>query len=381
MSKSTWELSAEDISDILTVNKKTFNYLKNTLSRFFLQVTKEGIDLYFKDNAGILKYHKDVNFINPPATSKMFAVDFQKFINSLRRFQVQGALINLDDTTISIVDINNNTTVVKLSATVCDDDLDGILNGKEKIKDTLTAYDHSSPMNEIFQLTSKLMNNGNPNNCLAIINGEIATYADRSLIYKDKCITSFKESLVSIHSFLVGFIMNTYELQASNYYFDFDNNGLYFKSKDIEAYLLSEKPDVNIPSDSDLANIRPDVKDPDVNIITISAIELSESLDFFEGFFERDVWKPITFIFKKKDQRLSYESPVTSVDKPFDSEFTVKQETEFTLMSTPLQAVLQDILAEGNDVEIEIVEKPDMPGVSIKIKDQDFELVLAKLNF
>ncbi len=380
--KTTWEFSAEDISDILTVNKKSFSYLKNTLSRFFLQVSKEGIDFYFKDTAGIMKYHKNVEYITPPTGSKLFAVDFQKFINSCLRFQTQGASISLTDATLSIVDINNTTTVVKLSASLSSDDLDGILQEKESIKSTLISYSHSEEMNNIFVLASKLMNNGNPNNCLAIVDGDTATYADRSMIYKKKCETGFKEKLVSIHSFLVGFISNTYHLSKAKYYFDFQNNALLFQSEDIQAYLLSDKPDINMPSDADLKQIRPDLKDiKNSNVLKVSAIELASSLDFFEGFFERDVWKPISFKLSNESQKLSYESPVTFVDKPFETNFTINFNTEFTLTSSPLQAVLSSILEEGNDVEISLVEKPDMPGVSIKVEDQEFELILAKLNF
>ncbi len=381
MSKTTWEFSAEDISEILTINKKTFGYLKNTLSRFFLQVNKEGLSFYFKDTAGLMRYTKKLTYVTPPIKEHLVALDFQKVVNSLLRFQVQGALINLTDASLSIVDRNNSTTVVKLSASASADDLDAILQEKEKEKGNLIKYLHTAEMNRTFGLTSKLMSNGNPNNCLAIVDGNTATYADRSVIYKEKCNTDFKEPLVTIHSFLVGFIANTYSLPKAEYYFDFANNALYFKSDEVTAFLLSEQPDINMPSADDLEEIRPSNKTAQCNVVKISAIELSESLDFFEGFFERDVWKPIKFQFSKKEQKLSYTSPVTSVEKPFASNFNISFETEFTLTSTPLQAILSNILEDGNDVEITLIEKPNMPGVSVKVDDQDFELVLAKLNF
>ncbi len=379
--KTTWEFSAEDITDILTVNKKTFSYLKGKLSRFYLQVTTDGIDLFFKDTAGILKYHKNINYINKPTSSQLFAMDYQKFLNSLLRFQAAGALVNLTDSSISIVDINNNTTVVKLSSDASDDDLQGILSGKDSAKSSMIKYDHSEDMNNVFSLTGKLMNNGNPNNCLAIMDGDKATYADRSLIYKEACETSFVDAQVSIHAFLLGFIITTQELQGAEYYFDFSNNALYFKSAEIEAYLLSERPDISVPSDDDLKSIRPDDSDASCNVYKISAVELSSSLDFFEGFFERDIWKPITFVFNSKDHKLAYTSPVTEVEKPLECNCTIKQDTEFTLMSTPLQAVLSDLLSDGDDVEITIVEKPDMPGISMTAANKEFELVLAKLNY
>lgn len=380
--KITWELRAEDISQILSTNKKTFNYIKGKLSRFYLQVNKEGIDLFFKDQSGIIKYSLPVTYINAPVAAKTFSIDYTKFLNSLLRFQIEGALLSLTDTSLIIVDINVAAISVKLSATVSSESLNEILEAKERDIPKLIEYSHGDELNDIFHLTSKLMNNGNPNNCLAIIDGDVATYADRSLIYKEKCKTDFLDAMVSIHSYLIGFIINTQHHLEAKYYFDFINNALFFKSKDVQAYLLSEKPDVSIPSDKDLEDIRPDIADKDTNLFEIPIIELINSLDFFEGFFERDVWKPITFSFKKNEQKLCYESPLTSVEKPFENMlFTIKHETEFTLMSTPLQSVLSSILDKNPEAMISIKEKPNMPGVSVTVKDSNFELILAKLNF
>ncbi len=282
-----------------------------------------------------------------------------------------------------LVGIDNNTTVVKLSATPSKDDLDTFLKEKEDNKNKLVEYEHSDQMNKTFELTSKLMNNRNPNNCLAILNGNVAMYADRSVIYKEKCKTSFTDKVVSIHSFLIGFITNTFQLEDAKFYFDFDNSALYFTSKEVTAYLLSETPTINLPTEDELLQIRPTEEGLASNTLVMEAAELANSLDFFEGFFERDVWKPITFHLNQKEQKLTYESPVTSVDKPIegDVETTLNIETVFTLASSPLLSLLNNSLHEGYSTKIVMLETPKMPGVSITSKDENFELILAKLNF
>lgn len=372
-----FEISDKQIEEILILNKKVFNSLKNKLTRFFLETDIGEFNIYFKDAQGILQKKFKIEYIEAPTSVQHFSIDYLKFVNALLRFQIEGTFVEITEKSVTLKGINDPTTVIKLSTKVEKEDLKKTLESL-KNKTTVEEYVHTSEMDDLFQLTSKLMNTSLVNNCI-VINKDSATYADRSLIYKEKCSLGPTDQ-IAIHSFLMSFITSTYSSYLSpKFSFNYKDSILILEDslRELTIILGTTKPDINVPSEKDLESIRPL---GDCNIVQISVGNLLADLDFFEGFYEKDFWKPITFSIKNNSFDLSYSSPITSVDKPAStSSFSIKSETTFSVMSSPLQTVLGNI--EDKSKTVTLKEDPEMAGISVTIEDEVSELILAKLNF
>ena len=339
-----------------------------------------------KDTMGILKYSKDIAYINKPSKTIIEEIDLLKIMNAFLRFRQDGAFLKITPKNLIISSKENTETLVKLAATEKDIDLN-ILPEIKKELNPEDKYNHSQKLNDIYLLISKLMNGTSPNNSIVFQSDDTSTeiiYADRSLVYKKKCDLIFKDPEVAFHSFILGFIIATQDFLKASYYYDNSKNAIYLESDTVTAYILSEKPNINIPSEDDLKQIRVSKPFTHANMIKISLMELLEGLTFFEGFYEGDEWKPLTFNFSPQEKELRYKNATIDINKSLECVALLSEpKSVFTLMSSPLQIILNSLLNEnqGNDIELTLIEKEDKPGVSLIADGFDFELVLAKLNY
>jgi hypothetical protein len=211
-------------------------------------------------------------------------------------------------------------------------------------------------------------------------------YADRSIILK-VLVGARDEFLkdrdsVGIHKFVSGFLLQAMRFNT-NFIFDEHYETVYWEDENTKVVVASERCVIALPTDEELAMFVPQ-EDSERGRFSIGQNSLYESLEFFNGFYEASVWKPITFLCKDNKVKLYYKHPTTEVSKNLDTaEFSQNMNAEFQIVSELLTKLLQKAIdnSDSEDVDsqkVTITYDEEAAGVHCVIGNS-YDVVFAKL--
>lgn len=351
--------------------------MQNYLSRSFLQIANNKLTIGFYDVAGTLATTVDVAYQDKPFNCSL---DYAKWSNALSKLQGNDITVQLTNSgkgftlsTASSSDkislaINNNAKSV---------DVDNLL--QQASTQCLCWIDISNDsftkslelIMQIFAI-AKLDHNAVKFN--AITNDFI--YADRSVILH---IGADKVNSTGNVSFLLDKITIPLILQLSKFGVDDQGNTVsnkvycnatcsqYCWSDMTTKLLFSTIPsELAFPTEAEENSLVPQ---GGISTVQLNSQQLLTALDFFAGFYEGSVWKPLTFQFVKgKGLNLHYKSVTTEINKAVDCDITT--DAEFTFSSEIITLLLKACsswFTESKTVQIVYDSNPSSPSAVFKI--------------
>lgn len=381
---------------ISTFNKdiKLYSYLYSILSHAYFKLSTNCLTFYLKDDPGLFSCVYPVDY---DGKEIYFSIDYAKWVNALQKFSSSESGVNLE--------ISDKKNSIKISTDNSSDEITLSISKFTKDSSIVAAIEsgfdkgHSFKRDlrlelnddivEDLQLAGSLFNTqGNINSIGVSKDGVI--YADKLIILTTKFKNSLDPKLFSgdldnteeryfyIHQFVLSLINFLYK-EDPDIYFSNDYSSIFWHSATKELVITSEMRDLVLPSSEDLLNLYPD---DSAGIIETDKDSLSESLDFFNGFYEGSPWKPITFTaVANKEIVLRYKRPEADLTKALNG--TSDENSTFILSSDSLKKVISRVIDKRDDrsspLPIEIRFDEEHAGVLFNIGDY-CSAFLAKLT-
>ena len=366
---------------------KLYNYLSSYFTRAYFKVEREEFIFMLRGQTGVLQTSLPLRI---PFEGKVyFSVDYMKWQLALQKFEYADE-VNLDFTqNLLKITSPNSSDVINLGiiyfkedsseATIMDRFLptkkSEILD-KKKITITDEIVDALNFADSLFTAQSTQVNS------IGLGRKDIM-YADRATVMKIYLQSSLSDDLffdnegnsigdyIFIHSLtikLFNFLVKT----SSEVYFTTDYGTLYWEDDSTQIFLVSEDRKVALPTAEEFEGIKPSPN----NEFEVNTDTLKKSLDFFAGFYEGSVWKPVTFnVIPGKEVMLYYRHPSAEITKALsgaqgnvEGAFTVDSET------------LKKVIGKEYSSEDQIIINYDEEAPGIFIKTPKCEAVVSKLD-
>lgn len=366
---------------------KLYNYLSSYFTRAYFKVEGEEFVFMLRGQTGVLQTSLP---LRTPFKGKVyFSVDYMKWQLALQKFEYADE-VNLDFTqNLLKISSPNSSDVINLGiiyfkedsseATIMDKFLPTKKNeilDKKKITITDEIVDALNFADSLFTAQSTQVNS------IGLGRKDIM-YADRATVMKIYLQSSLPDHLffddegnsigdyIFIHSLtikLFNFLVKT----SSEVYFTPDYGTLYWEDDNTQIFLVSEDRKVALPTAEEFEGIKPSSN----NEFEVNTDTLKKSLDFFAGFYEGSVWKPVTFnVIPGKEVMLYYRHPSAEITKALsgaqgnvEGAFTVDSET------------LKKVIGKEYSSEDQIVINYDEEAPGIFIKTPKCEAVISKLD-
>lgn len=384
----TFKLSNSQISKFYG-KSKLYSQISKYLNKAYFKLTQGKLLLQLKGQNGIFQTAFDVDY---SGDNVYFSTEYSKWVTVLQKFSLAPEInIDIDNNSLKFAGGKGYGTVRLGISTFKATSSEAII--LDKFIDTksteIVAANHvlnlTPTLLSTLALTNSLFLNQDTVNSIGL-DKDKAIYSDRVIVLKAALseklpnelfiVESTEVPVIYIHSFFLG-LFPIFARTSATVYLSKDYNTLYWKDEDSDFIFVSDSHEVALPSAEDWEEIKPSTN----NYISFSLRMLRDTLGFFDGFYEGNTWKPITFeIFKDKEVTLNYKHPTTDISRDLefkeataDGSFSVDSGTLAKLCSR-LVEMFPDL-----DVEAKIYFDEEAPGVFIKASD-DYEAVLSKLS-
>ena len=367
---------------ILLEKNKLLNYLASAFTRTYFAIGDGKFVVFLRGAKGAAKL--TLNIPDITEETQIFQVDYSKWLNALAKLSFSAEIdVALSEKSLKI-SVPGSTDTISLGIITYEassSEADVLSNFIESNWTANRRLDVNDELLEAISIATSMLSPAAKNNAIALQYNSVL-YADRSIVLEAKFtedFTALKEGEVAeIHKYSAGFIMQAKKF-SNVFYFSEDFSTICWKSDDgsLACVLVGEPCEIVIPSKDDINAIKPA---SEAGSFEIDHRELANALEFFSGFYEASVWKPITFDLTKKDgAKLRYSHPTTEIQKELPIQ--VERDGKFLLSSENLSKLLSQSIdrSGGKDVIVKFVYDDDAPGVSCKIGNY-FDVVFAKLS-
>lgn len=375
---------------IMQEKNKLYSYLSAEFTKTYFAVGEGYLTIFFHGARGALKTR-----ISIPATANSsgvnyFQVDYGKWLNAISKLSFADEIVfNLTAKYLKI-GTEGSSDSISLGIISYEEDSSEAINISSFIEHRKPLVDTASlvvdkDLADALQVTTSIFSSAAQNNAVAL-KKESVMYADRSIILK--VLTGSRGNFlknrdsVGIHKFVGGFILQAMRFNTE-FLFDENYETVYWEDSNSCAIIASERCVIELPTDEELSAFIPQ-EDSEKGRLTVGQNSLYASLEFFNGFYEASVWKPITFLCKKDTVKLYYKHPTTEVSKSLDTASVVQSmDAEFPIMSELLSKLLQKAIdsVDSSDVDTEqvtITYDEAAPGIHCVIGNS-YDVVFAKL--
>ena len=383
---------SRDNLEIFTKNNKLYSYLYNNLSRAYFKIEPKKLHLYLKGADGLFRQQFSIEY---NGTSIYFSLDFSKWVNALAKFSYADNIkLEISNKQNHIrISTEDSPDVINLSIQKYKDDSSDVVTLTHNLPNTRKAIKSE---NLLLELNDDVIGDLNLAGSLFVTQGNVNSiglgktgviYADRATILRTEFLEFLPESLftgntddgyIYIHQYILGLLGILYK-ENPHVYFSNDYSIIYWESDDKELMYTSPYRELAIPTDSQLESLVPQNTDSsfDVDIET-----LKNSLDFFNGFYEGSVWKPITFnCVANKETVMRYKHPSADITKALPN--TSAYDGTFILDSESIKKILSKIRDKREDkkepLNVIFNFDNDSPGILCTIGNY-CNVIFAKLE-
>jgi len=371
-----------EIVESFVEKQKLFFFLNNTFTKTFFKVEPHQVSMYLKGPKGILRYSFPVQSEEvSPSDEVIYAqLDFPKWNNAILKLRSSLPIqfeatetaftlsVGLDTITLGIITYKDITS----------SEIDIINNFIPNTWKPVSSLVVDDMLSTLFSVATSVVSPVIKNNAIAI-RGNIVIYSDRSIIvqarYPSQILTSIPATdTIILPKYTVDFMQNARKYNTT-FYFSADFNVLFWEANpDLQCILAGDPIEIAIPSPDDIRAITP--KDESCEIFEIAYSELKKKLDFFNGFYERSIWKPITFDLQDSQAFLRFSQQTTELQK----EITVRSSASgsFTISSENLGKVLSQVDTQNEEI-ISFKFDKDSLGVTCII-GENYLIIFAKIS-
>lgn len=381
-----FELKNETLELYRSYNK-IFSFLNSAFGRISFKISRQGMRIFLNGGTGAFQLDLPVEFDDDPF---YFSVDYNKYTTAIHKYDASPIItFNIKNNTIKIGD-GITPDSISLSISSLDYTSNEALMINNYLDDKVSAF---LSINNKLTVTNQLIEYLTLANSLFIAQGVVNSvgiskdnliYADRIAILRaffdnsldDELFSTLPEdeSYIYVHSFIISLIQTLYK-HDSNFYFSDDYEKIYWKDEHACLVITSEPRELSIPTEEQLEEFAP------INGCSVmtNLQTLKTSLNFFTGFYEGSVWKPITFVFKAgENPYLRYQHPSAEITKTLAIETpdTQVETATFMLESESLRKVINKLDEKS---EVVITYDNDSPGVLFNVEDK-CKIIFAKLE-
>lgn len=373
--------------DILKNKIKLYNHISSLFTRAYFKVDSNNFTFMLRGQTGVFQTTMTLDIpLDPSEDSFYFSIDYSKWQIALQKFENTEAL-NLETT----------SNLLKISSKDSNDLINlGLLTFKEDSSEAVVINNfiaskkaEASSFNKL-TITPTLLNSLNfvdtlfSNQSSQVnsigLNKKNIIYSDRATVLKinltsdaflENLIIPNNEEYIFIHSNTIKLFNLLFKTSGVMYFTD-TYDDLYWEDEDSSLYMILEERKVALPTQEEFESIKPQ----DAGQFEISLGSIKNGLDFFTGFYEGSMWKPITFeIFPNKEISLHYKHPIAEITKTLNNVVGSK-ESIFTIDSETLRKILNR--ASENTGSVIFSYDEDAPGIYILMGN--CEAVLSKLE-
>ena len=372
-------------------NSKLYQYLYSSLTKSYITLDKNKFTFYMRGSVGVFKETFNVEYDGDSLT---IYVDFSKWLNALQKFEYADS-INISFTKSAMkISTPDSPDIINLSIISFPKDdaeivafINKIPKDKKKIMDLGLKLTLTDEIISDFNLASSLfINQGRVNSIGLSKNGVI--YADRSTILKTTFTSPIEDNLFKcvedgedyfyIHSQLIS-LMNIIYKDNPDIYFSDNYEEIYWANDDVELVYIYANRDLAIPTDEQLEAFIP--QNPD-SYFEVDLGIFKDALNFFNGFYEGSVWKPITFnCVANKEITMRYRHPSADITKELPC--SCSTDGEFILESDAIKKVTSKVKDKredkSEDMKIRVSYDDEAPGILCNIGDYCM-VIFAKLE-
>lgn len=372
-------------------NSKLYQYLYSSLTKSYITLDKNKFTFYMRGSVGVFKETFNVEYDSDPLT---IYVDFSKWLNALQKFEYADSINISFAKSVMKISTPDSPDVINLSIISFPKDdaeivafINKIPKDKKKIMDLGLKLTLTDEIISDFNLASSLfINQGRVNSIGLSKNGVI--YADRSTILKTTFTSPIEDNLLKciedgedyfyIHSQLIS-LMNIIYKDNPDIYFSDNYEEIYWANDDVELVYIYANRDLAIPTDEQLEAFIP--QNPD-SYFEVDLGIFKDALNFFNGFYEGSVWKPITFnCVANKEITMRYRHPSADITKELPC--SCSTDGEFILESDAIKKVTSKVKDKredkSEDMKIRVSYDDEAPGILCNIGDYCM-VIFAKLE-
>ena len=364
---------------ILQEKGKLFNYLSSTMTKTYFAIGDGKFVVFFRGAKGAAKLTLDAPGATEPA--RVILIDYGKWLNAVTKQSfAEEITISLTDKYLK-VSIDGSSDMISLGITSYDSsssEAETLFNFIESLRQTATnRIRMTEDTSDVLSVATAMLSTAAHNNAVALTNRSVM-YADRSIVLKAflQEPLELKEGVtVEVHKYTVGFMQQAMRFGDTFFFNDrFDTVDWESRDGSMIAIMASEPCEIAIPTAEELEAIRPGAK---FGTMSIDHRSLDSALEFFNGFYEASVWKPITFSLDPSGSKLYYKHPTTEISKELDA--TVDLAAEFALSSENLAKLLSRSISRNSE-QLDVVFSYDTEAAGVRCVIGDlFDVVFAKL--
>lgn len=371
-------ITREQLDDMQKYGK-LYSYIQQSFTKTYFSIGKGVFSIFFYGQKGALKTTFNIDTIE--GDTRYFQIDYSKWINALSKLSfAKEVTLKLSEKFLKVF-VSGSSDIINLGIFSYEKDSSEmdtvesfIPNYIKRVSASTKNVNLTEDLISAITAASSMFSTAGNNNAIALF-PHYVMYADRSIVLK----ANLKEQInipskVVLHKYTAGilpFLYSSYPLVQFAQDFEVllwdDTNGT-------QLVLASEPCEITIPTEAEVTSIAPQ---GEKGILVVPPAELQLCLNFFNGFYEASVWKPITFmVVANKEASLHYKHSTAEISKDLgvvgdmDGEFVIGSESLLKLINKAVNTV------EGGEVTFEY--DADAPGVSCNIAGL-FDVVFAKL--
>ena len=372
-------LSRELLDDIQKYNK-LYNYLSQTFTKTYFVIGEDKFIIFLHGAKGAIKSVFD---IEAPGKKRYFQIDYGKWLNGISKLAFSETIsVRLTEKFIKL-QIEGMSDTINLGIIPCENEsseaelINNFIEDRKEQEEDCKLQITDEVVKAITSATS-LFSPAGQNNSIALTKQHVL-YSDRSIVLKafmKNPLDFGNVDSILLHKYIAGLFVYIYRENPEVTFID-DYSTVCWKDG-INTYLVltSEICEIVIPTEEELKSITPV---ENYGTLSVSRNSLLNSLNFFNGFYEASVWKPIVFkIEGGKEANLYYRHPTTEITKSLehagdiDGEFIVGSDTLLKLVNRAGET-------EDEATVVEFRYDQTSPGVYCKIGSV-YEAVFAKLT-
>lgn len=361
-----------DNLNIFKVETKLLNFLSAFFTRAYFKATPEFFRLMLRGQYGVFQ-------TTIPTTSTTldkptyFSVDFNKWQIALQKFEDSSSIVLEFTPNLLKITSSDSSDVINLGVLYFKEDapeaivLDNFLtskreeiSNKHRITFTPEVVDALNFADSLFTSSTSQANSVGLGQCNVI-------YSDRSAVLKIALKDSLPSELfidsdyIYIHSTTIKLL--NYLIPSSNeLLFNEDFGTFYWEDVNSAIYMVSSDRKIALPSDEEFQAILPQGD----GCFNTKLTTLRQGLDFFTGFYEGSMWKPITFKAERgKEVLLHYHHPTAEITKELDG-VVGTEDGIFTVDSETLRKIITKLLLNDPEATLKVSYDEDGPGILLE---------------
>lgn len=371
---------------VLQEKSKLYSYLSAEFTKTYFALGDGYLTIFFHGARGALKTKIATPEVKTEET-QYFQIDYNKWLNALSKLSFADEIeLSLTAKFLKIgIEGSSDSIVLGIISYEPDSSEASNISSFIETKTPVTKATMSltREVADALQVTNTMFTSAGKNNAVAIRENSIV-YSDRSIVLQvrvaDQSAFLQDRACVNLHKFVAGFMLQAMRFNA-DFSFDQDYELISWKDSDTQVLIVSERCEIALPSDEEILMIQPN-ETSKKGVFSIPQHALYNSLEFFNGFYEASVWKPITFLIENGSAKLYYKHPTTEISKVLDAKVEIAQDGEFPIVSEMLSKLLQKAMdsASGEEAEtlVTFTYDAEAPGVHCAIGSA-YDVVFAKL--